>query len=218
MSSCPFVSLMDIQSLFHERAITKSSVKGEKKNNPSGERKKIKIDPRLLIEQWPTTWTEPTMRVMGSIQSAGAIWGNVHHSSRSRSTKERENSCTLYTHTKPPPLGTSAALYTILIRVQKKGRSNDTIDFLGVEKKIENDFPFLGGMIIIISVSGERCVCVCVYVETFGCLTSSKRCIKPKAAAQNAHDISQKLLTRQFRFPCWQDKVIFLFLFLAERI
>lgn len=122
----------------------------------------------------------------------------------------------IHTHTKPP-LGTSAALYTILIRVQKKGRSNDTIDFLGVEKKIENDFPFSGGMIIIISVSGV-CVCVCVYVETFGCLTSSKRCIKPKAAAQNAHDISQKLLTRQFRFPCWQDKVIFLFLFLAERI
>lgn len=208
MSSCPFVSLMDIQSLFHVQKFCK-------RENPSGERKKIKIDPRLLIEQWPTTWTEPTMRVMGSIQSAGAIWGNVHHSSRSRSTKERENSCTLYTHTKPPPLGTSAALYTILIRVQKKGRSNDTIDFLGVEKKIENDFPFLGGMIIIISVSG---VCVCVYVETFGCLTSSKRCIKPKAAAQNAHDISQKLLTRQFRFPCWQDKVIFLFLFLAERI
>jgi hypothetical protein len=40
---------MDIQSLVHQRAITKSSVKGKKK--PSGERKKIKIDPRLLIEQ-----------------------------------------------------------------------------------------------------------------------------------------------------------------------
>jgi hypothetical protein len=49
-------------------------------------------------------------------------------------------------------------------------------------------FFFGGGIIIIISVSG-----VCVCVETFGCFTSSKRCRKAKAAAQNAHDISQKL-------------------------
>jgi hypothetical protein len=157
--------------------------KRKKKKKPSGERKKIKIDPRLLIEQWPTTWTEPTMRVMGSIQS-GRNLGNVHHS-RSQHKGKGKLLHFIHTHNTPPPLRSSAALYTD--PCPKKRRSNDTIDFLGVEKKIENDFPFWWGIIIIIiSVSG-------VCVETFGCFTSSKRCIKPKAAAQNAHDISQKL-------------------------
>lgn len=144
MSSCPFVSLMDIQSLFHERAITKKFCKKEK-NHQEKERKKIKIDPRLLIEQWPTTWTEPTMRVMGSIQSARNL-GNVHHS-RSQWHKGK-GKLLHFIHTQKTPLRTSAALY-ILIRVQKR-KSNDTIDFLGVEKKIENDFPFFAGELLLL--------------------------------------------------------------------
>jgi hypothetical protein len=156
--------------------------KFRKREKPSGERKKIKIDPRLLIEQWPTTWTEPTMRVMGSIQS-GRNLGNVHHS-RSQHKGKGKLLHFIYTHNTPPP-SALPPLY-ILIRVQKREEVTTLSIFWVSRKRLKMTFFFGWDYYYYF---GERCVCV----ETFGCFTSSKRCRKAKAAAQNAHDISQKL-------------------------
>lgn len=167
MSSCPFVSLMDIQSLFHERAITKKFCKKEK-NHQEKERKKIKIDPRLLIEQWPTTWTEPTMRVMGSIQSARNL-GNVHHSRSQWHKGKGKLLHFIHTHKNPPP-HFRRFIYTD--PCPKKKKVTTLSIFWVSRKRLKMTFLFCGGIIIIISVSGYVCV------ETLGCFTSSKRCIK----------------------------------------
>jgi hypothetical protein len=71
------------------------------------------------------------------------------------STKERENSCTLYTHTIPP--SALPPLY-ILIRVQKREEVTTLSIFWVSRKRLKMTFFFGGDYYYYF---GERCVCVC---------------------------------------------------------